>query len=378
MALLWTVAFVHILRTAKDNPVLTPVDGDSSESQVSVIVPARNEGSRILRESVLSMLRQEHSATEVIAVNDRSSDDTGEILEEIRRNTDEGRLIIVNGEDPPDGWLGKPNALQQGLRVSKGEWVLITDADIVFAPQAVRTAVVHAERKGYDALTLLPRIDMESFWERVFMPVFGWFALLAMPLHKVNDPSRPETLGVGNFFLIKHSVLGQLNGFEPVRSDVAEDIKFAEVLKKEGFQLRIETAPDLLRTRMYAGLGEIWHGFTKNLFSGLRFSYLKGLSGSVSIVVFGALPVLAAPILFLSSMPLAGGFCLAAYLLQVAAFSVILRNIEQNPVYAAAVPAGFFLFALILMNSMFRIMTGRGVVWKGRSIYESGGIVPPR
>lgn len=377
VAALWLLGLIHILLTTRNNPLLLPSSEDRSDASVSILVPARNEASRILERSIASMLNQKHDRTEVIAIDDRSTDDTGEILEKLRVSSG-GNLVIVSGKELPDGWLGKPFALQQGLDASCGDWILTTDADIEFAPHAVGTAVCHAERCGYDALTLLPRIDMESFWERLFMPVFGWLALMAMPLDKVNDPARPESLGVGNFFLLKRSALKALGGFDRIKSDVAEDIKLADVLKKEGFRLRIETAPTLIRTRMYRGLVDIWQGFTKNLFSALNFSVIKGIFSVASIFAFGFMPAFASPLLYVLGFQSAALFCLIAYLFQVAGFAITLKNIEQPPVYAVAIPLGFLLFALILANSMVRIVTGRGVVWKDRAIYAAGGIAPPK
>lgn len=379
VAALWAGGIIWAVQTNSRQPRLDPVSGTGSPSPtVSVIVPARNEAGRILEKSVGSMADQNYPALEVIAVNDRSTDETGAILRHLSGTFPEGRLRVIDGEEPPPGWLGKPNALRQGLDESNGEWVLTTDADIVFDPLAVRSAVALGESGPYDAVTLVPRLDLESFWEKVFMPVFGWFCLLAMPLHRVNDPARGESLGVGNFFMVKRAVLEKIGGFETIRSDVAEDLRLAEVLKKGGFRLRIETAPELLRTRMYSGMSEIWHGFTKNLFSALKFSVLKGVASFIAIIAFGALPVLSGTVLLMLGETVAGALFMSAYLLQTITFVLILRAIEQNPLYAFLMPLGFFFYALILLNSMMRIVSGKGVTWKGRPIYEEGGIVPPK
>lgn len=378
VAALWLTGLIWLLIAYRRQPVLASTEAAHSDASVTVIVPARNEGKRILTRSVSSMLIQRHRNIQVVVVDDRSTDETGDILENLKKETESSRLTIVIGKELPEGWLGKPHALEQGLQVANGEWILTTDADIVFAPEAVGTAVSHAETNGYDALTLVPRLDLESFWERVFMPVFGWFCLLAMPLHRVNDPRRPESLGVGNFFLVRRSVLEKLGGFSSIRADVAEDLRLAEIIKGEGFRLRIETAPDLIRTRMYAGLSEMWSGFTKNLFSALKFSVVKGAAAFVTIIGFGVLPVVAFPMLFLAGFESAAAFCFTAYLIQILAFAVILKNIEQNPIYAVFIPLGFLIYGLILLNSMLRILSGKGVMWKGRSIYQSGGIVPPK
>ena len=379
VAALWAGGIIWAVYANSRQPRLHPVTGTERPSTtVSIIVPARNEAGRILEKSVGSMADQDYPALEVIAVNDRSTDGTGEILRRLSMSAPAGRLRVIDGCEPRPGWLGKPNALQQGFEVSEGDWILTTDADIVFEPFAVRSAVALGEEGSYDAVTLVPRLDLESFWERVFMPVFGWFCLLAMPLHRVNDPARSEALGVGNFFMVKRSVLEKIGGFEMIKSDVAEDLRLAEVLKKSGFRLRIETAPDLLRTRMYSGLSEIWLGFTKNLFSALKFSILKGVGSFFAIIAFGVLPVVLGATLLMLGETVPGALFMAAYLLQTTTFIIIQRAIEQNPFYAPLMPLGFLVYAFILLNSMVKILSGKGVTWKGRPIYEEGGIVPPK
>ena len=249
------------------------------ERAVSVIVPARDEAGRVLTQSIGSLLDQNYQCLEVIVVDDRSTDDTLKILQEISLSKNGDRLRIVEGRELPPDWLGKPHALQQGYEVAIGELILTTDADIIFHPDAIRTAVSYISDNEIDVLSLVPRLELKTFWEKVFMPVFGWFCLLAMPLYKVNDPKSKETIGVGNFFLLDRNSIETIGGFAAVKSDVAEDLRLAELVKQKGLRLRVETAPDLIWTRMYSGVGEIWDGFTKNLFSALKFSVAKGFGG---------------------------------------------------------------------------------------------------
>jgi len=309
---------------------------------------------------------------EVVAVNDRSRDGTLEILKEMEA-LHPTRLRVVDGAELPAGWLGKPHALQQGCEQSSGRWVLATDADIHFSPIAGEAAVKYAEDSGLDALTLIPRIIVGSFWEKVFMPVFGWFCLLAMPLHRVNDPKRSESLGIGNFFLIRREVLKSLGGFTCIKNEVAEDLRLAAIIKGNGFSLRVETAPELLETRMYEGLREIWQGFTKNLFSGIGFSTVKGLLSVLSIIGIGFGPIFLSVFLTISELYLFAFLFFLAYICQVILFWTIIKSVNEEPMYSILTPLGFGLYALILTNSMYKILSGRGVEWKGRNIYGPEG-----
>jgi chlorobactene glucosyltransferase len=344
---------------------------------VSILVPARNEADRILKKNVYSILAQNYPNYEVIVLNDRSTDETGEILKEIKIQNPKSKIQNLIGVDPPPGWLGKPHALEQAFKKAKGEWILSTDADIIFAPDALQTAVNYAEQNGFDALTLLPKQIFGSFWEKLFLPVFGWFCILAMPLHRVNDPNCRESMGVGNFFLLRRESLEKIGAFHAVKAEVAEDLKLAEIIKKKGFKLRIDYAPDLIETRMYAGFREIRDGFTKNLFAGMKFSFAKTFFSLISIFLFGFLPF------FISLYALiSGNFALylpffLIYLLQVFTLGLIYREWRVKLFYAWLAPLALLLFLAILANSAVKVLNGKGVKWKGRAIYEQDGVRPP-
>ena len=369
-ALVWTIYCLHKQISLE----IKAKELSRNQTLVSVLVPARNEAHRVLEKSISSMLDQTYKNYELIVLNDRSTDRTQEILEKLRSRNEQ--LKIIEGIEPDKTWLGKPHALRQAFQNSNGEWILTADADIRFAPETLETVVGYAEENNFDALTLIPKQIFGSFWERLFMPVFGWFCLLAMPLHRVNDPNRKESMGVGNFFMFRREVLEKIGGFESVKAEVAEDLKLAEILKNKGYRLRIDYA-EFIETRMYSGFREIWQGFSKNLFSGIKFSIAKTIFGSLSILLFGILPVFLA-IAFL----LFGNFALflpfvSAYILQVLIFFVINLKWRGNPFYALLVPIGLALFLAILANSAIKISGGKGVTWKGRTIYEKGGVRPP-
>lgn len=351
---------------------------------VSVLVPARNEEGRVLPACIRSILAQDYGRFEVVAVNDRSTDATGSILHAIARA--DSRLRVVDGVEPPPGWLGKPNALQQALvAAAEGEWVLATDADILFEKDALRAAIAYAVANDYDALTLIPHIICLTFWERLFMPIFGWYMLMTVPVHRVNNPQRAEALGVGGFFLMRREWLRRVGEFRAVRAEVAEDLRMAEILKGAGARLRIEYAPALISTRMQPTLGEIWEGFTKNLFAGTKFNLLQTVAGGLGILGFAVAPVLVAILCLVAVWCGASGFwqqllvpALAAWAIEVATFAYINRKWNTPIAYSLIVPLGHALFVAILFNSAFRIATGSGVTWKGRKLYERQGVRPPR
>jgi glycosyltransferase involved in cell wall biosynthesis len=386
--LLWLVgAYLTLSGLRRQKPLEGAAAGKfvmSGEAPlVSVLVPARNEEGRVLAACIGSILAQDYGRFEIIAVDDRSTDATGAILHAIAKA--DARLRVLDGVEPPPGWLGKPHALQQALVASRGEWVLATDADMIFERPALRTAVAHALEHHYDAVTLLPHIVCLTFWERVFLPVFGWFMLMAAPVHRVNDPRKQEAMGVGGFFLIRREWLMRVGDYGAVRGEVAEDLRTAELLKQAGARLRMEYAPTLISTRMQPTFGEIWEGFTKNLFAGTKFSLSQTVMGGLGILIFGVAPVLVALICAVGLwtgessewmrllVPLA-----LVWAIQVTTFAIVNTTWKTPIAYAFTVPLGHALFVAILFNSAFRIATGSGVTWKGRKLYERNGVRPPR
>jgi cellulose synthase/poly-beta-1,6-N-acetylglucosamine synthase-like glycosyltransferase len=386
--LLWLIGFALTVRGLRRQQPLQSAASDrvlmsADAPLVSVLVPARNEEGRVLHACISSILSQDYGRFEVVAVNDRSVDATGPILHAIAKA--DARLRVIDGAEPPPGWLGKPHALQQAFQQSAGEWVLATDADMIFAPQALRTAIAHALDNFYDAVTLIPHIVCLTFWERVFTPIFGWYMVMVAPVHRVNNPRKRESLGIGGFFLIRREWLGRVGAYGALRAEVAEDLRMAELLKLAGARLRIEYAPDLISTRMQPTFRDIWEGFSKNLFAGTKFSLFQSFVGGLGILLATVMPLVAAVACAIALWAGAPAWLMQLFVplmlvwaIQVALFAYINLSWNIPVAYAFAAPLGHALFVAILFNSAFKIASGSGVTWKGRKLYERRGVRPPR
>lgn len=350
---------------------------------VSVLVPARNEEDRVLADCIRSILAQDYGRFEIIAVNDRSTDATGATLESMAQSDD--RLRFIEGEEPPAGWLGKPYAMQQALKHARGEWILATDADMIFDRTALRAAMDHTLAGAGDALTLIPNFEAGSFWERVMIPTWAWVLLMFTLFYRIGNPKTQGAVGIGGFFLMRRSVLERVGGYEALKDEVMEDVRLAEMIKRSGARLLTEHAPALLSTRMYRNFGEMWECSTKNWFSGMKFSLSFAIAGVLSMYLMSVVP----PLIALGSaigIALGGRadlwllFTPAAlsWLLQVVVLAMASRSSKVSPAYALTAPLGLGLMYAMLFDSSIRITTGRGVTWKGRKIYERAGVRPPR
>ena len=351
---------------------------------VSVLVPARNEEGRVLADCVRSILAQDYGRFEVIAVNDRSTDATGTILRGLAE--EDTRLRVIDGEEPSAGWLGKPFALQQALERAQGTWVLATDADMIFGRAALRTALDYVRERGRDALTFIPHFEARSFWERVMIPTWSWVMLMYVLLYRVRSERTREAVGIGGFFLVRRDALEQVGGYGALRDEVMEDMRLADRLKQSGARVAFEYAPDLVRTRMYTNFREMWECSTKNWFSGMKFSAWLALASVLSIYIFAVAP----PVLALAcAARLATGAdanlslllipLLLNWATQVIILAAVSRRCRVPSFYALLTPLGFAVQYTMLLDSTVRIVTGRGVTWKGRKVYErAGGVRPPR
>lgn len=341
---------------------------------LSIVVPARNEERTIAR-CVRSLLAQSLGDCEVIVVDDRSEDRTRAILDALAR--EDPRLRVVAGAPLPAGWIGKPWALAQGVRAARGDWLLFTDADTQHAPHACASALAFVLARRADALTLWTYQELGSWSERAVLP-----AILAMVLlgsgtfEEVNDPADPEhALANGQYILVSREAHEALGGFEALRGEIVEDLAFARRLKADGrFRLVLADGARLVRVRMYTSLRELWDGFTKNMYAGAGGDVAKLLGASAFLALLSAVPAALAVDAVARKRPLraleavlcvAGGIAVAAH---------GLRHTRIPRAYAWYAPLGYAVCGALVLNSTLRVLSGRGVDWRGRRY--SGRAVP--
>lgn len=356
---------VNIIYLVRLDPVSHPLD---DLPMISICVPARNE-ERGIGICLESLLKQDYPQFEVIAVDDHSTDSTGEVIRNLAEKN--SRLIALEGEDLPDGWLGKPFALYQAFKKAKGDILLFTDADPVFEPHALRTAVNTMRERKLDALTLMPKSEFGSFWERAVQPViFGFIASLTR-FKNVNDPDHKSAMGFGVFLMLKRSVYEAIGGHESGKADVLEDVLIAKRIKKHGFKLLVADAKRLISIRMYFGFREIWVGWRKNMFLAMNRSVTRAL-----YFLFVVLTFLLTPYLILIWNVMAGtgvlwtGLALFGALMVSAAAIKTCDELGLDRINACLFPIGAVVMAAIMMNSMIQVLVFSRTEWRGR-VYPS-------
>ena len=259
----------NIIYLVRLQPVVQPI---SNPPRISVCVPARNE-ERGVEACLQSLLNQDYSNFEVIAIDDHSTDSTPDIMQALAQEY--SHLKVLEGINLPEDWLGKPFALHQAFKVSQGEYLLFTDADLVFKSTALNTAVHVMRERKLDVLTLMPKAEFGSFWEQAVQPViFGFIASLTR-FKNVNNPGHKSAMGFGAFLMFRRAAYEKIGGHEAGKADVLEDVLIAKRAKRAGFKLLVADGKQLFSIRMYFGLKEIWFGWQKNMFLAMNESVVK-------------------------------------------------------------------------------------------------------
>jgi chlorobactene glucosyltransferase len=362
IAVLWIV----VRRYANRGPLLQAYAPRPNGPTLSVIIPARNEALNI-ETCVRSVLAATYAPLEIIVVDDRSSDDTAGIVGRLAAAPEAGgRVRLVRGTDLPPGWFGKAWALVQGYRAATGDLVLFTDADTKHEPELIPRAVTALRTEHADLVSVIPRQEMGTFWERLVQP-HVFFALQARigDLRQVNRTRTVwNAIANGQFVLTTQVAYEAVGTHAAVRDSVAEDVMLAQAYVRGGRDIFLLHAQDYMATRMYRSLREIIGGWSKNLALGAP------LMAPPIAIVRRLLPYLMwLPVLAWIGPPLAWlvwrwDFTMIAMAASLGTWLEIYRR-EQAPWwYALLYPVGAGIVAYIMLRSAWR--GSRKVEWRGR------------
>lgn len=342
--------------------------GDDALPLISLLVPARNEERNIVA-CVESLLALNYPNFEVLVLDDRSTDETYALLCRIRDR--DHRLRVLVGSELPPGWCGKPHACWQLAQAARGEYLLMTDADCVLAPDALLLALGGLRASRADVLSLVPDLLCGGFWEQLVIPLQYFIIFAFLPTFLIRH-SRHHWFAAANgaFLFLPRQTYFDLDGHRAVRQELAEDIKFAQHVKRSGRTLWYGDGSRTYRVRMYHGLEELWAGFTKNIFPAFDKN-LPLLSGVlVMLLCVFVLPP------FLALWGWAHGRAWAW--LPAATYAALvglrlgltLRFRRDGLADALLLPLAWAVAIGIAINSVRRALSRQGTAWKGR-VYVS-------
>ena len=338
------------------NPVVP-----SGNPRVSVIVPARNEEATIER-ALQTLLSLDYDNYEVIAVNDRSTDRTGEIMERVAQASfAQAKLRVIHHNELPPGWLGKTHAMWTAANLATGEWLLFTDADVHFKPDSLRRALAYAESEPADHVVLFPRMIMKRPGEYMMIAFFQTMFMFGHRPWKVADPSTDDHMGVGAFNLVRRRVYDAVGTYQALRMEVLDDMKLGKVVKNAGFAQRNVFGGDLISIRWGHGAFGIVNNLTKNFFAVLSFQLWRTLLSVLGLAFLNFGPFL--------GIWFAHGWARLPYAIALGSLFLIYIGIS----WRSSVPAYYFLlhpvssamFIYTLLRSMFLTLWNDGIVWRG-------------
>jgi hopene-associated glycosyltransferase HpnB len=327
---------------------------------VTAIVPARDEA-EVIGQSIGSLIAQEYPGDfRIILVDDGSSDGTAAIA----RGVGDARLDVIAGSAPPAGWTGKLWALEQGTRQAGDAptYLWLIDADIVHAPDTLRSLVARSEAEGLTLNSLMARLETGSLAERALIPAFVFFFQMLYPFARVNDPRSAQAAAAGGCLLVRRDAFVRAGGHAAIAHAIIDDCAMGRMMKAEG-PIRLSLTHRSQSVRPYGDWREIGAMIARSAYAQLGYSpwLLAGTLAGMAIVY------LVPPLLALFGHGLARGLGAAAWALMAIAFQPMLRFYRRSPLWGIALPLIALFYTGATFASALRHWQGKGGMWKGRA-----------
>ncbi|WP_348266704.1 glycosyltransferase [Edaphobacter paludis] len=333
---------------------VTP-DGNPS---LTVIVPARNEAADVAA-CLESLLQQDYANLQIIAINDRSTDRTGAIMEALAVEHP-AKLHVLRVTELPPNWLGKTHAMAFAARHASSDYLLFTDADILFRPDAIRRCLAQAVATRADHFVTLPTPIIKTSGEGMllgFLQVLGLWA--TRPWRADNPRAVRDFIGIGAFCLLRASAYQKLGGFEAVRMEILEDLTLARLVKVMKLRQRVAVSPGLVKVHWARGAMGVVGVMTKNLFAVFQFhiSFLLAACAWLTLFYLAPLAFLISPATRIPAVITIAGIAML--------YRLAGRLSGISAWYAVFFPASAILFIYSLLRSMFITLKQGGVTWRG-------------
>ncbi|WP_419950454.1 glycosyltransferase [Candidatus Palauibacter sp.] len=329
--------------------------------RLSVIVAARNE-ERSVEGALRSLLDLRYPEFEVIFVNDRSEDRTGEIAE--RLAGEDARLSVLRVEELPDGWFGKNHAAQRGADAATGELLLFTDGDVRFAPDALALGVRHLIRERLDHLSAGPRIAVSGALLRASTMTLRLCMSATLRLWKVRDPRSSAFVGVGGYTLMRADAYRAIGGHRSVALRPDEDLRLGQLVKLSGLRSDFLNGHAMIACPWYDSLGGFVRGTEKNLFAARNYRLSEALVAGAGLSWLAVAPIVLAPLLWASGEIAPAAIFTASLLTSLLPGLTVLRD-DSHPWWTGLLlPLGIVIVVYALMRSTIVGMV-RGVAWGG-------------
>jgi glycosyltransferase involved in cell wall biosynthesis len=360
LAAVWVLQALRVAYGATKIPRIRdyPPAEDSECPSVSLIFAARDEEEK-LPGALATLAALDYPHLEIIAVDDRSQDATGRILDQFAALHPRFRAVHVS--ELPAGWLGKPHALQKAYEASTGDWLLFTDADVWFETSVLRRAVAIADELRADHLTLGAGVEMHGFWEKTVLTFFALAFHVANQLDQVSNVKSKAYAGIGAFQMAKRSVYETIGTHQTLKMEVVDDMKVGKLVKQNGFRSVVALAQEFVSVRWQAGVRNVIRGVTKNFFAAFGYSVPYAGAAVVMMLLMNVVPFVG----------VAAGHGWIRILSGIAAGVALIVHAGADiasgvsPLYALTHPIGAILFCYMIVRSTIVTLWNGGVTWRG-------------
>jgi chlorobactene glucosyltransferase len=354
-----------------------PSDNKPRDISISILIPARNEVMNI-ENCVRHACRQNYSNYEVIVLNDRSDDRTGEILEKLKPEFPP--LTVIKGKEKPDGWLGKPWACKQLSDAANGKLLVFIDADVTLSKSTLQNVALAFEKYNLEMLTVWPRQTLNTFWEKTLIPMVYYALISILPSVYVYRSPRwmPEFISsrtrkmfaaaCGQFISFRRESYKYIGTHEVVKNNIIEDVGLARAAMGFGLKIRMFEGSDQVSCRMYRNESEIRSGFRKNFFAGFSYSYFNFLIAALVHLIVYIVPFIVLPVSVIFGHMLWGMLSFIAIALILIHRLILAAWFKWNPLYSFTHPIGVAWFQFLGILTMIDKLTGREINWKQRSV----------
>ncbi|MCK5566782.1 MAG: glycosyltransferase [Actinomycetia bacterium] len=333
---------------------------------ISVLIPARNEEDNIKR-CINSLLKQDYTNFEILVLDDGSTDNTAEIVNELIKK--DPRIRLYYGKPLARGWLGKSYACQQLAGYAKGQYFLFVDADTLHFPTSVSSSVACLLKYEIDALSVFPKQIMVTFPERMVIPFANFMIMGFMPLALIRKSRRAIfCTAIGQFMLFKREVYEAIGGHESVKGKILEDVIISKQVKRCGYKFMIFDGSINLYCRMYHNFSEIVSGYSKVLFSSFDYSITMISTAIVLIAAIYLMPFIMFPLGIIFDWQQIYVNIIALQIIFILITRIMLSiRFRMKAVDILLYPLSVIYLLSLAVNSVLQFKFNIGVCWKGRT-----------
>ena len=374
----WVILIKSMIMTFRESPFLDKFEKkDHVKPKVSIILPARNE-EKFIDKCLISLLNQDYDNYEIIAINDSSEDSTGDLIKKYAKKY--SKIIPVDANPKPVGWVGKNWACMEGYKKATGELLLFTDADTKHANSVISLAVSHLLSLELDALTVIPRMLCLDVITKITLPMISTFLHTRFSALRVNDKSKNTGYFFGSFFIIKKTIYDSVGTHEGVRQELIEDGALGKKVKESGFKMRMVRGEHLIDAIWARDINTLWNALKRLMVPFYLQNAKLAVASSVGVLflLFIPFPIFAYSVISFndttSSLVLVVIAGIASALVYTGAILDATKGLDLGIKYALLAPIGAFVVVGGFFAGLIQAKSKTAVSWRGRTYHMKGQV----